>query len=161
MNVRNDDKRNVGALERIAAAKLRDGARPAEVEAWLKDEGVSPSNAVMMVGMLAHRSMGRSGHAARVPGSVTKRQITRVSVHQSSKVLTLLYVVVSLVLVPFGLFMMVWPQTRLSGVILVLSPVIYGAICYPICALLGVIYNALAGRVGGVEFESADRPKAT
>ncbi|MDH4338690.1 MAG: hypothetical protein OEX18_15615 [Candidatus Krumholzibacteria bacterium] len=161
MNARNDNKRDVATLERIAATKLRDGTSPAEVEAWLKLEGVSPSNAVLMVGMLARRVDGRPAHGARVTDAVTKRQITRVSVRQSSKVLTLFYVVTMLLLcVPVGLIMMAWPQMRLNAVMLLMMPVVYGIICYPLFALGGAIYNAIAVRVGGVEFESADKPDA-
>ena len=90
-----------------------------------------------------------------------RRQITRVSIHQTSKVFALMYFCFSLLVVPIGLAMVSrYPQGRGMGMFLIFAPVIYGVVGYLGSALFGVIYNFLAARVGGVEFESVDQPGA-
>jgi hypothetical protein len=91
-----------------------------------------------------------------------KSQITHVSIHQTSKVFALLYFCFSILLLPIGIVMMAFSQGQGvgAGVFLILAPVLYGVIGYLGSAVFGFIYNLLAPRVGGVEFESVDQPRA-
>jgi hypothetical protein len=92
------------------------------------------------------------------------RQITHVSIHQTSKVFALLYFCFSILLLPVGIVVMAFsqgqPQGVGTGLFLMLAPVLYGVVGYLGSALFGFIYNLLAPRVGGVEFESVDQPRA-
>ena len=89
------------------------------------------------------------------------RQITHVSIHQTSKVFALLYFCFSLLAVPVAIGMLAaYPQGRGMGVFLLFAPIIYGVVGYVGSALFGALYNFLARRVGGVEFESVDKPAA-
>ena len=88
-----------------------------------------------------------------------RRQITHVSIHQTSKIFALMYFSISLLAVPGGGAMIaVYPQGRSMAVFFIFAPVVYGLVGYVGSALFGAIYNFLAARVGGVEFESVDRP---
>ena len=89
------------------------------------------------------------------------RQITHVSIHQTSKVFALLYFCISLLLVPIAIGVMAAsPRAHGMGLFLILAPILYGAVGYVGSALFAAIYNVLAKRVGGVEFESVDKPGA-
>lgn len=82
-----------------------------------------------------------------------KKQITNVSVHQSSKVIALVYGAFMLLFVPFGLVLLVvGGEQRLLGVFLLLAPVIYGVVAYLSFGLMALVYNLVAARFGGVEF---------
>ena len=89
------------------------------------------------------------------------RQITHVSIHQTSKVFALVYFCFSLLAVPVGVALMaVYPQARGTGLFFIFAPVIYAVAGYLGSALFAAIYNFLAARVGGVEFVSVDKPAA-
>lgn len=82
-----------------------------------------------------------------------KKQITNVSVHQSSKVIALVYGAFMLLFVPFGLVLLVvGGEQRLLGVFFLLAPVIYGVVAYLSFGLMALVYNLVAARFGGVEF---------
>jgi hypothetical protein len=88
-----------------------------------------------------------------------KTQITHVSIHQTSKVFALLYFCFSLLAVPIGIVMIAGgPQGLGMGVFLIFTPVIYGVMGYLGSAVFGLLYNFLAARVGGIEFERIDQP---
>jgi hypothetical protein len=75
--------------------------------------------------------------------------------------MALMYLCFSLLAVPVGLAMVaVYPQGRSMGLFLIFAPIIYAVVGNIGCALFGVLYNFIASRVGGVEFESVDRPGA-
>ena len=89
------------------------------------------------------------------------RQIIHVSIHQTSKVFALVYFCFSLLIVPVGIAMMVgYPQGRAAGLFFIFAPVIYAVVGYLGSALFGAIYNFLAKRIGGVEFDSVDKTGA-
>jgi drug/metabolite transporter (DMT)-like permease len=89
------------------------------------------------------------------------RQITRISIGQTSKVIALCYAVVALVgVVIYWVFMR--GLMRDSGaaspgaIILILVPVLYGVIVFIVTSLMFFIYNQVAAKVGGVEFDVSD-----
>ena len=100
-------------------------------------------------------------------GGQMKTQITHVSVHQTSKVVGLMYFFLMLLFVPVGIAFIAFvphdpqqPQQRLMGFFFLFAPVLYAVIGYLGFALASLLYNALAKRVGGFEFETADQPLA-
>lgn len=83
-----------------------------------------------------------------------KKQITRISVLQTSKVVALFYSLVSLIYTIIGIFMVALGsgQMKIVGIIYILMPVIAitaGFVMMLICCWL---YNVVAKWVGGVEF---------
>ena len=89
------------------------------------------------------------------------RQITHVSIHQTSKVFALLYFCFSLLLVPIAIGVMAAsPGGAAWGCSSSSRRSFMGPVGYVGSALFAAIYNVLAKRVGGVEFESVDQPSA-
>lgn len=82
-----------------------------------------------------------------------RQQIVRLSVHQTSKVLAVLYALMGLVLVPiFMLASLASPEGAGFGLgLALLFPVIYGVFGYVFVALGCWLYNVVASRVGGIE----------
>ena len=80
-----------------------------------------------------------------------KKRIAHISIHQTSKVLTILYIVLGLLFIPIGVIIILSGQT-VMGVIYVLMPFIYGIIGYPLAALMCWVYNMVAKSAGGIEF---------
>ncbi len=59
-----------------------------------------------------------------------KKRISHISIHQTSKVLTLLYVALGLIFIPIGVLCILGGQMAI-GIVYVLMPFIYGIIGYP------------------------------
>ncbi|HMG71500.1 MAG TPA: hypothetical protein VK544_10330 [Gemmatimonadaceae bacterium] len=86
-----------------------------------------------------------------------RRQITRVSVGQTSKVIASIYFVVAVVLAI--IYFVAVSATRTSTfnpMLILLFPIIYGVMIWLVFALMLSVYNMVAARIGGVEFESVD-----
>ncbi len=94
-----------------------------------------------------------------------RRQITRISVAQTSKVMATLYFVVAVVFA--AIYFVAFASTRadavspVSPVLVVLFPFVYAIIVWLVMACMLWVYNQVARRIGGVEFESADVGPAT
>lgn len=89
------------------------------------------------------------------------RQITRISIGQTSKVISLCYAVVALIAVVIYYVAMrgmagTGGQAAPNPIILVLAPIIYGAIVFIVTSFMFFVYNQIAAKVGGVEFEVSD-----
>jgi hypothetical protein len=87
-------------------------------------------------------------------------QITRFSVHQTAKVIGLAYFRVTLVFIPLFLTF-VFSESGSMKWFFLFAPLIYGVMAYLFSAFACVIYNLLARRVGGIEFETSSNPTAT
>lgn len=90
-----------------------------------------------------------------------KQQLTHISVHQSAKVVAILYGILGLVVIP--LFMLVSLADPAGGFpfwLLLLFPVFYAIMGYVFTALAAALYNAISSRAGGIEFtlQSATDP---
>lgn len=83
-----------------------------------------------------------------------RQQIVRLSVHQTSKVLAVMYALMGLIFVPiFLIAAAVNPQDGGIGLGLALIfPILYGILGYVFVAVGCALYNAVASRFGGVEF---------
>jgi L-cystine uptake protein TcyP (sodium:dicarboxylate symporter family) len=90
-------------------------------------------------------------------------QITRFSVHQTAKIVALAYFCMTLLFVPFFVLMAFQNVGPLKWFALA-APIFYTVMGYVFTALSCVLYNFLAKRVGGIEFEVSeglDEPRAT
>lgn len=91
-----------------------------------------------------------------------KSRIARVSVHQTSKTLSLIYGLIALIIMPFGIaFSLIEPvDESLPAILWLFFPLIYAGLAYVAFALIITIYNFIAKRWGGVEFqiENVDAP---
>jgi len=90
-----------------------------------------------------------------------KKQIIRVSILQSSKIITILYFLIGLIYLLIGVPMLIFgnDQLRIIGIIYCAMPIlmaVIGFIGFVICA---AVYNLLAQWVGGMEFEVIDIPE--
>lgn len=84
-----------------------------------------------------------------------KIQIVNVSVAQTAKVLTLLYMLMSLPFLAIGALLGAFSGGNGMGVAIVallIAPLIYGAITFVFTGLVVWLYNVVAKRVGGLEY---------
>jgi hypothetical protein len=84
-----------------------------------------------------------------------KRQIKRISVAQTSKVMAILYVIFSLLYSLIGIPMILFggSQMKVMGYTYLFMPILAGIFGFIFVALGCWIYNLVAGKFGGVEFE--------
>ncbi len=87
-----------------------------------------------------------------------KKQITRISILQSSKILVALYVLFGFVytLIGIPLIMFGGKETMIMGIIYAAMPVIMGIFGFIFFALFAAVYNLLAKWLGGVEVVVSD-----
>lgn len=87
------------------------------------------------------------------------QQISRFSVHQTAKVLAILYLLLGLLLAP-----LVWlssfadPEGAMPLWLAVLFPAFYGLFGYIFTVIGAAFYNFVAARVGGIEFTLSAPP---
>jgi hypothetical protein len=86
-----------------------------------------------------------------------KKQIVQVSILQSAKVMAALYFVIS---IPFALLMMIpamfSPAPGMSVGMLILMPVFYTVFGFLFSVFGAWIYNLVAARIGGFEFQTVE-----
>ena len=87
-----------------------------------------------------------------------KKQIARISILQSSKILTAMYVLMGFIYTFIGVPMIVFGNAglRVMGVVYLFMPVIMGIMGFIFFVVFAAIYNALAKPLGGVEVEVRD-----
>jgi len=84
-----------------------------------------------------------------------KKQLIRISILQSSKIMTALYVLMGFIYTLIGIPMIIFggKQVRIIGIIYLLMPVFMGIIGFVFFALFAALYNLLAKWFGGFEVE--------
>ncbi len=84
-----------------------------------------------------------------------KHQITRVSVLQSSKIMTALYVLIGIFYTLIGIPMILLggPQYKIIGYVYLFMPILIGVIGFIMFVIMAALYNLLAKWTGGFEFE--------
>ena len=84
-----------------------------------------------------------------------KKQLIRISILQSSKIMTGLYVLMGFIYTLIGIPMIIFGegQVRLIGIIYLLMPVIMGIVGFVFFVIFAAVYNILAQWLGGVEVE--------
>ncbi len=87
-----------------------------------------------------------------------KKQVTRISILQSSKIVTALYVLMGFIYTLIGIPMMIFggTQVRLIGIFYTLAPIIIAFFGFVFFVIFAAIYNYLAQWLGGIEFELKD-----
>jgi len=83
-----------------------------------------------------------------------KRQIRRISPHQSSRVIALVYAILASPLTALGIAGLLFgqsPQYESRSWFLIIAPALYGVGGYIVLMLFCLVYNFVAGRIGGIE----------
>jgi hypothetical protein len=84
-----------------------------------------------------------------------KRQLIRISILQSSKIATALYVVMGLIYSLIAVPMIIFGSNavRVMGIVYLFMPVIMGVFGFVFFVIFAALYNLLAQWLGGVEVE--------
>ena len=84
-----------------------------------------------------------------------KKQLIRISILQSSKIMTVLYVLMGFIYTLIGIPMIIFggKQFRIMGIIYLLMPIIMGIFGFFFFVIFAAIYNRLAKWLGGFEIE--------
>ena len=87
-----------------------------------------------------------------------KKQLIRISILQSSKIMTALYVLMGLIYTPIGIGMMIFgnPTIKKIGFFYTLGPIFMGIFGFVFFVIFAAIYNLLAKLLGGFEVETKD-----
>jgi hypothetical protein len=87
-----------------------------------------------------------------------KKQITRISILQSSKIATAIYVLFGLIYTLIGIPMIVFggSQLRIIGAVYLFGPLWMGVVGFIFFVIGAALYNLLASFLGGIEFEVKD-----
>lgn len=88
----------------------------------------------------------------------SKKQLIRISILQSSKITTALYVLMGFLYTLIGIPMIIFGsnQLRIIGVIYAFGPVVMGVVGFISFVIFAAIYNLLAKSLGGFEVEFKD-----
>jgi len=89
-----------------------------------------------------------------------KKQIIRISILQSSKVVTALYCVMGFIYTLIGIPMFVFggEKLRVIAIIYLLMPILTTILGFVFFVIFAALYNLLANWLGGMEFEVKDAP---
>ncbi|MGE5190929.1 MAG: hypothetical protein ACM3U2_00390 [Deltaproteobacteria bacterium] len=87
-----------------------------------------------------------------------KKQLIRISILQSSKIVVALYVLMGFIYTLIGIPMIVFGEGpfRTVGFIYLLGPIIMGVVGFIFFVLFAALYNLLAKPLGGIEVETKD-----
>ncbi len=87
-----------------------------------------------------------------------KKQLTKISIMQSSKIATALYVIMGLIYTLIGIPMIIFggDELKVVGIIYLFMPIIMGVLGFIFFAIFCAIYNALSKKLGGFEVEVTD-----
>ena len=92
-----------------------------------------------------------------------RQQISHVSVLQTSKIVAILYALFGLVMVPLGCVILALNTgdraSLVLGVLYLLGPVLYGVLGFILTAIGIWVYNLVAPRLGGIEFDLTEVPQ--
>ena len=81
-----------------------------------------------------------------------RTQITEVSIFQNAKFLAVLYLPIGLIYTVMGIIFLAYGIVA-AGIIFILAPIWLSLMTFVMVALFSVIYNLVASKIGGVEFE--------
>ena len=88
-----------------------------------------------------------------------KKQVVRISILQSSKIITAIQFLVGFIYTFLGVFLIVFahnPGHKLAGVIYLFMPIILPILGFIFFIIIAAIYNCLAKQFGGIEVEVRD-----
>lgn len=103
---------------------------------------------------ISHRNHNNKRHHSYY----MKKQITRISILQSSKIIVALYVLFGFIYTLIGIPLIIFggKDMMIMGVIYAAMPLIMGILGFIFFALFAAIYNLLAKWLGGVEVVVSD-----
>ena len=81
-----------------------------------------------------------------------RTQITEVSIFQNAKFLAVLYLPIGLIYTVMGIIFLAYGIVA-AGIIFILAPIWLSLMTFVMVAIFSVIYNLVASKIGGVEFE--------
>jgi TRAP-type C4-dicarboxylate transport system permease small subunit len=89
---------------------------------------------------------------------IMKKQLIRISILQSSKIMTALYVLMGFIYTLIGLPMIIFggDKLRIMGIVYLAMPVIMGIFGFIFFVIFAAVYNGLAKLLGGFEVEIKD-----
>lgn len=84
-----------------------------------------------------------------------KKQLIRISILQSSKIMTVLYVLLGFIYTLIGIPMIIFGSKpfKLMGIVYLFMPLIMGIMGFVFFAIFAALYNLLAMWLGGFEVE--------
>jgi hypothetical protein len=87
-----------------------------------------------------------------------KKQLSRISILQSSKITTALYVLMGFIYTAIGIAILVFGGDKLKviAIIYILMPIVMGILGFIFFVIFAAIYNLLAKWLGGIEVEVKD-----
>ena len=87
-----------------------------------------------------------------------KKQLIRISILQSSKIITVLYVLMGFIYTLIGIPMIIFGSKpiKIMGLIYALMPLIIAIIGFVFFVVFAALYNFLAKWLGGIEVEIKD-----
>ncbi len=87
-----------------------------------------------------------------------KKQLSRISILQSSKITTALYVLMGFIYTVIGIPMLIFGGEKLKviAIIYILMPIVMAAFGFIFFVIFAAIYNLLAKWLGGIEVEVKD-----
>ena len=87
-----------------------------------------------------------------------KKQLTRISILQSSKIMTALYVLMGFIYTLIGIPMLIFggKQFQIISIVYILMPIIMGILGFIFFGIFAAVYNGLAKWLGGFEVEVKD-----
>ena len=87
-----------------------------------------------------------------------KKQLTRISILQSSKIITALYVLFGFIYTLIGIPLIIFggDEMMIMGIFYVAMPIVMGIFGFIFFALFAAVYNLVAKWLGGVEVVVSD-----
>lgn len=87
-----------------------------------------------------------------------KKQLARISILQSSKIMTALYVLMGFIYTLIGIPMIVFggDKLRIMGIVYLFMPFLMGILGFVFFVIFAAVYNGLAKFLGGFEVEIKD-----
>lgn len=103
------------------------------------------------------QSAGQSVQSVKGFGGGSKQMI-RISILQSSKIMTAMYAIMGLIYTLIGIPMAIFDTgaARIIGIIYIMGPVFMAIVGFIFFVIFAAIYNVLATSLGGFEFELRD-----
>jgi hypothetical protein len=110
-------------------------------------------------GRIGYKSQSAELQLKTTNPTTMKKQIVRISIIQSSKIVTLLYTLLGFIYTLIGIPLAIFattPQMQIIGIVYCFGPVFMAVLGFIFFVIGAAIYNLLASRVGGFEFEVKD-----
>ena len=88
-------------------------------------------------------------------------QVSRISIYQNAKFLAVIYIPIGLIysLIGIGFLLSGLDYLRFTGIVFLLGPVWLSGLVLVGHVIMATIYNFIASKMGGVEFELTELPE--